>query len=75
MPDIRDVATQRAIADAYITNGGNQEQAVIAAGYSMISGNIPLHFRRRLRITAISGWIILQPGRRCVLKRVACTGS
>ena len=34
MPDIRDVATQRAIADAYITNGGNQEQAVIAAGYS-----------------------------------------
>lgn len=34
MPDIRDLATQRAIADAYIANGGNQEQAVVAAGYS-----------------------------------------
>ena len=34
MPDIRDISTQRAIADAYIENGGNQEKAVIAAGYS-----------------------------------------
>lgn len=34
MPDIRDAAVQRAIADAYIANGGNQEQAVVAAGYS-----------------------------------------
>lgn len=31
MPDIRDISTQRAIADAYIENGGNQEKAVIAA--------------------------------------------
>lgn len=34
MPDIRDKAVQQAIADAYIANGGNKEQAVIAAGYS-----------------------------------------
>ena len=34
MPDIRDVAVQRAIADAYIANGGNKERAVIEAGYS-----------------------------------------
>ena len=34
MPCIRDSAVQQAIADAYIENGGNKEQAVIAAGYS-----------------------------------------
>ena len=34
MPCIRDPAVQQAIADAYIENGGNKEQAVIAAGYS-----------------------------------------
>ena len=34
MPDIRDKETQKAIADAYIANGGNKERAVIAAGYS-----------------------------------------
>lgn len=34
MPCIRDPAVQLAIADAYIENGGNKEQAVIAAGYS-----------------------------------------
>ena len=34
MPDIRDKDVQKAIADAYIANGGNKEQAVIAAGYS-----------------------------------------
>ena len=34
MPDIRDKDVQKAIADAYIANGGNKEQAAIAAGYS-----------------------------------------
>lgn len=34
MPNIRSRAVQLAIADAYIQNGGNKEQAVIAAGYS-----------------------------------------
>lgn len=34
VPDIRDRDTQKAIADAYIANGGNKERAVIAAGYS-----------------------------------------
>ena len=34
MPDIRDKHVQRAVADAYIANGGNKEQAVVAAGYS-----------------------------------------
>ena len=34
MPDIRNIDTQRAIADAYIANGGNGEKAVTAAGYA-----------------------------------------
>lgn len=34
MPNIRDIEVQRAIADAYIANGGNCEQAVVVAGYS-----------------------------------------
>ena len=34
MPNIRNPAVQAAVADAYIQNGGNQLQAVLAAGYS-----------------------------------------
>jgi len=34
MPDIRDAAVRQALADAYITHGGNQSKAAVAVGYT-----------------------------------------
>lgn len=34
MPDIRHKEVQQAVADAFIANGGNAEQALISVGYS-----------------------------------------